>query len=354
MIKTKVISAAVFGLVLACSATVKAQQKFTWTYANGYGKNHFVVGTVADEMFKRIDKATEGRLKIRHIPAGALLRAEQMVEGVNGGVANMGAVVAAQFPGHLPISATLSGLVDLDYGNKTNISGVMAITEQLYQQIPEFAAEFEKLGLRPILFVPAPPYAAISTKPIQNLADFEDNKIRSFGTLIQQMIGAAGGTPVSVAFGDIYTSLQTGLLDAAFTDPPAMIDGKFYEVAKNVLTTGAGHGAYTATAANIYVVNMNSWNALPKDLQDAVLSVADGMDDYIVDGLTKRIDKSFEQLAGHGVTVRHLDKQQLDELSARISGQWKNAEAILDRNGLPGGQIVSKYHDIANSYIGSK
>src|SRR5690606_39184022 len=99
------------GGVGAFAWSASAQETFTWTYANGYAKDHVQVGVLADELIAKIEEATNGRLKIRHVPGGALLKPENMLEGVRGKVASMGSTVASFFPGQLPISATLAGLV---------------------------------------------------------------------------------------------------------------------------------------------------------------------------------------------------------------------------------------------------
>ena len=116
------LSLAAFGAIAPATA-----QTVTLVYANGYARTHIQVGVVADEWIKRIDAATNGRVKIRHVPGGTLLKPENMVEGIRGGVADIGSTVVSFFPGQLPISATLAGTVDINYGNKLDLKGVTAV-----------------------------------------------------------------------------------------------------------------------------------------------------------------------------------------------------------------------------------
>jgi TRAP-type C4-dicarboxylate transport system substrate-binding protein len=336
------------GLILGSAS---AQETINWVYANGYAKDHIQVGVLADEFIKRVEEATNGRLKIRHVPGGALLKPENMIEGVRGGVANMGSTVVSFFPGQLPISATLAGLVDLNYGNKLDFDALTAITTQLLKDIPEFTGEYEKLGLKAIWFVPSPAYAIISKDPITKLSDFSGKKIRTFGNVLPKLLNSVGAVPLSVAFGEIYTSIQTGVIDGAMTDPPAMLTGKFEEVAKHVVTTGPKQGAYTAIAPVAYIVNLDSWNALPKDIQDAIEKVAADMRPVASATMAKAAAGAFSKLEEGGATVHHITQEETDEWAKKAPDSWKLAAGILNDSGLPGDKIVARYKELAEGYI---
>lgn len=350
MIAGLCLAASLFGLAVQPASA----QEVNWVYANGYAKDHPQVGTLADEFIKRVEKATDGRLKIRHVPGGALLKPENMVDGVRGGVANMGSTVVSFFPGQLPISATLAGLVDLRYGNRLDLNGITEITTQLLNDVPEFSGEYEKLGLKVIWFVPSPAYAVISNKPIENLDGFAGKKIRVLGNVMPKLVEAAGGVPLSVAFSEIYTSLQTGVIDGALTDPPAMLNAKLFEVSKNLATTGPGNGALTAIAPVAYFVNLNDWNALPKDMQDAVLSVATDMTAVGSRKMTELAEASIGKLHDQGVEVHHLSAEDTEKLAAKAPDFLALAAAELNKNGLPGDKIIAEYRRLADAYLAGK
>jgi len=78
----------------------------------------------------------------------------------------------------------------------------------------------------------------LTKKPIATPADFHGVKIRVLPspTYVQtfRLLGAA---PVPMSFGEIYTSLQTGVIDGLEHDPPTILQFKFNEVAKNLTLT---------------------------------------------------------------------------------------------------------------------
>jgi len=338
----------------ALAAAPAAAQNVNLVYANGYAKTHIQVGVVADEWIKRIEAATNGRVKIRHVPGGTLLKPENMVEGIRGGVADIGSTVVSFFPGQLPISATLAGTVDITYGNKLDLKGATAITQRLTEEFQPLRDEYKKLGLQPIYYVPTPAYAIISNKPIQKLADFKGVKTRAFGTAIPKLLNAAEAVPVALAFGEIYTSLQTGVIDAALTDPPAMVTGRFGEVAKNVVTTGPRDGAITMLAPVVYFFNEASWNKISPADQEAIRKISTEMIPY---GAQKMIDAqtaAFADLGKLNVKVNHLSEADTADLAKRSPDFLKLAADSLDEKGLPGKALIERYKVLADDYITGK
>lgn len=351
--RNKLISAALLtgAVFLASPASAQGVQL---VYANGYARTHVQVGVVADEWIKRIDAATEGRVKIRQVAGGTLLKPENMVEGIRGKVADIGSTVVSFFPGQLPISATLAGTVDITTGNKLDLKGVTAISSRLSEEFQAMADEYRKLGLVPIYWVPTPAYAIISKKPIQSLADFRGQKTRAFGTALPKLLDATGAVPVAMAFGEIYTSLQTGVLDAALTDPPAMVVGRFGEVAKNVITTGPKDGAITMIAPVVYFFNEESWKKLPPQDQQAIQRVSREMIPYGADKMIETQNTAFGELAKVGVTVHRLSEAEAAELAKRAPDFFKMAADSLNEKGLPGTALIDRYKALADEYISGK
>ena len=333
------------------AAVPSVSQAADLVYANGYAKTHVQVGVLADEWIEKINKATDGRVKIRHVAGGALLKPEKMLEGVAGQVADAGSMVASFFPGQLPISATLASTVDLDIGNKLDMRGVAAITMKLLEEFDAFNDEYAKQGVTPVLWVPTPSYGIISKEPITSLADLKGKKIRIFGNNLPKLLAAAGAVPQPVAFGEIYTSLQTGLLDGAMTDPPAMVMGKFGEIAKHVMVMGPGDGALTALAPVVYFFNNDSFDKLSKADQEAIKKVSRDMTLTACDTMVETQNKALGQLKHMGVTIHHLPAADAAQLAQQAPNFYDLAAANLNDRGYPGTAIVKRYQELAADYI---
>jgi tripartite ATP-independent transporter DctP family solute receptor len=122
-----------------------------------------------------------------------------------------------------------------------------------------------KAGLVPMKRVWDLGFRQITTagKQIKTAADLEGMKLRVPGApALVSLFKALGAYPVSMQFGEVYTSLQTHVVDGE-ENPLSVIDaGKFYEVQKYCALTNHVWDGYWICA------NPRAWNRLPKDLQE--------------------------------------------------------------------------------------
>ena len=338
----------------AVAALSPASAQVNLTYANGYVRTHAQVGVVADEWISRIEKETNGRVKIRHVFGGSLIKPEAMIEGLRGRVADLGSGVVSFFPGQLPISATLAGSTDLELGNRLDMKGITAITMKLVDEFPDFAGEYQKLGLKVLFWVPSPPYGIITKTEVKTLDDFRGKKIRTFGNVIPQLVNAVGGVPLSVAFGEIYTSVQTGVLDGALTDPPAMLTGRFDEIAKFAVLTGPQLGAGQMIAPVAYIANLDSWNRLPAADRAILEKINKDIITFGANLMVAEAHTAVATLAARGVKVNHLSQADATAWRNKAPDFLKLAAENITKAGAPGEKMMARYRELASDYISGK
>lgn len=345
--------AMVLGISLLCiPLAAEAQQaKVEWVYTNGWARNHIQIGVPADEWIKRIEEATEGRVSIRHVSDGTLLKPEAALEGISRGVAECGAIQPAFTPGLLPISSTLVGLLDVELGNKLDLEGITRIAHKLYDEFDEISGEFQAMGVTPLVWTPASPYAIISKRPTKSLDDVQGQKIRAFGTTLPKFIAAMGATPVAMAFGEMYTSVQTGVIDAGLTDPPSMISTRLYEIAKSVLTTGPNWGTSLALPTILHVCRNDALDALSEEDREAVLRISREMSlGWNHEMMTQATAETYKKLEENGVVIMHLSDEETARL-AEATPFFDEAAKELDDKGLPGTAIFARYRELAEKYL---
>jgi tripartite ATP-independent transporter DctP family solute receptor len=95
-------------------------------------------------------------------------------------------------------------------------------------------------------------------KPIKTMDDLKGLKIRVMqNPIFIEMVNSMGGNGLPIAFNELYTSMQTGVVDGAENNPPSYESGKHYEVA----------GYYTLTehlmVPEIFVFSKKVWDTLP-------------------------------------------------------------------------------------------
>lgn len=107
-----------------------------------------------------------------------------------------------------------------------------------------------------------------SNTPLRKPEDFKGLKIRGLNKLADNALTAVGAAPSAMAAPEVYQALQSGVLDAAFTDVSAGVSRRFYEVQKNGTVT-----PYFMVWYHVYV-NPGWWEKLPAAQREAIQKAA--------------------------------------------------------------------------------
>ena len=103
-----------------------------------------------------------------------------------------------------------------------------------------------------------------SNKPVTKPADLKGMKIRMMGNpIFVETMNAMGGNGVAMGFNELYSALQTGVVDGAENNPPTLLAQNHYTVSKVYSLTGH------LIIPEIFVFSKRTWDTLSKDDQDA-------------------------------------------------------------------------------------
>ena len=102
-------------------------------------------------------------------------------------------------------------------------------------------------------------------KPLQTVDDFDGLSIRSFSSTMSDWLGGMGAEAQFVAFAEVYTALERGIIDAAVTGPDAAFGQRWYEVVAYM------NGPLTSFLATHNVVNADVWESISADLQQILV-----------------------------------------------------------------------------------
>lgn len=213
----------------------------------------------ATEAFARINKASNGRVSIKAFPASVLGSDPQMLSQLRSGATEMLAM-----PGALVTVVPTAEIENLAYAFNNRETVFRAMDGDLGAVIREdFAARdivvLEKIwenGFRNI---------TTSTKPIRNIDDLAGLKIRvSPGKIRVDTFQSLGAAPTPIALSELYTSMQTHIVDAQ-ENPLVLIEQqKFFEVQKYVsMSEHIWSGYWT-------LVNPDVWKRLGPGLQQLI------------------------------------------------------------------------------------
>lgn len=212
---------------------------------------------------KQIEEATGGKVKIQPYYGQTLAKGKDMWNATKMGITDIGWCFHGYWPGLTPVTDVIS-LPALSFTSSEKGSQVLW---QLYEKFPEIQKEFSDVKV--LLFYTSPPYSLITVnKPVHTMEDLKGMKIRMTGGPPTDMVAALGGVPMLIPMPDNYISLQKGVIDGMGAPWEAIHVWRFYEVTKYYTEV-----PFPAVYFSL-VMNKNKWNSLPKDVQDAIMSVS--------------------------------------------------------------------------------
>ena len=201
---------------------------------------------------------------------------------------------------------------------------------------PEFLNEPQELGLpvRGIFYGEEGFRHFFTVKPVSGIADFKGLKLRvSNDPVMNGMVEGLGANPTVVSFGELYSALQTGVVDGAEQPIANYKSNAFPEVANNLILDGHTLGAVQA------VITDNAWNKLTENQQAAVMEAAADTQAFNADLSESAENKVLDELKSSGCNVIDVpDKAPWQEACAKVisentSDQAELYQKLLDMKG---------------------
>ena len=192
---------------------------------------------------------------------------------------------------------------------------------------PEFLNEPQELGLpvRGIFYGEEGFRHFFTVKPVSGIADFKGLKLRvSNDPVMNGMVEGLGANPTVVSFGELYSALQTGVVDGAEQPIANYKSNAFPEVANNLILDGHTLGAVQA------VITDNAWNKLTENQQAAVMEAAADTQAFNADLSETAENKVLEELKSSGCNVIDVpDKAPWQEACAKVISENTSDQAEL-------------------------
>ncbi len=285
-------------------AVAKAEHR--WKMVTTWPKNFPGMGTGANKLAELIGQMSGGRIEVKVYGAGELVPAFEIFDAVSRGTAEMGHGAAyywkgkseaAQFFASVPFGLTAQEMNSwLYYG------GGMELWKELYAGFGLVPAAAANTGVQ---------MGGWFNKEINSLEDLKGLKMRIPG-LGGEVLRRAGGTPVSLPGGEIFTSLQSGNIDATeWVGPYNDLAFGLYKAAKYYYYPGWHEPGTTLEA----FVNKEVFDDLPNDLQAIVLNACKVANQDVLAEYTARNPAALQTLlTEHGVELRRYPDDVLLEL----------------------------------------
>ena len=297
------------------------------------------LGRAAERVAERIFAMSDGMIEVKVFAAGELVPAMGVFDAVRDGSAEMGHSASYYWKGKHPatpfFTAVPFGLTAQELNSWVNFGGGQELWDELY-------GEF---GLKPLpCGNSGTQMAGWFRKEINSLEDIKGLKIRAPG-LAGEVMQRIGATPVQMPGGEVFTSMQTGALDAAdWVGPYNDLTFGLHKVAKYYYYPG-----WQEPGAMLeMMINKEKWDALPEDLQAIVKSAAEAENQHIYDEFTARNAEALKQLVNeHGVELRRLPDEVLEALEKTSQEAVEDLVAGNDQ----ARRIYESYRDFRDSVM---
>lgn len=297
-----------------------------WKMVTTWPKNFPGLGTGANNLAALITQMTGGRIQVKVYGAGELVPPFEVFDAVSSGTAELGHSAsyywkgkseAAQFFSAVPFGLTASEMNAWLYHG-----GGLELWKETYAPFGLIPMAAGNTGVQ---------MAGWFNREINALEDLKGLKMRIPG-LGGEVLARAGGTPVSLPGGELFTALQSGAIDATeWVGPYNDLAFGLYKAAKYYYYPGWHEPGTTLEA----MVNMQAFETLPEELQVIVLNAARVVNQDMLAEYIARNNQALQTLVNeHQVKVKKLPDEvtrRLRELSHQVVAEIADKDALSQR-----------------------
>lgn len=306
---------ALLALVMPLAAAQNVQFNLGHTLAPD---SHYQVA--GQKLAEKVAERSNGQMKINLFPQSQLGGEVKMIQAARTGALDM--FITAQAPMVNTVKAY--SLFDVPYlfDNLDQANKVLA--GPVGQQFIDMLPKYNLVGLG---FLSAMERNVFSSRPIKSQTDMNGMKLR-----VMQSPGyvtaykALGSLPTPMAYGDLYLSLQQGVVDGGDTSPDQFVMDKFSEVSKFYNITRVHY------LPALLIMSKARWDKLSPEQQKILKESADEALVYARDYYKKSYDESIARMQAAGVTVV---RPELGTLREATKGE---VQALLKQ--IPDGQAL--------------
>lgn len=254
---------------------------------------------------KKLVEATNGAVEWQSFPNGQLGSNRDLTEGVRVGTIQM-TVASVELSQFVPEWDVMSLLYLFDSYPQCYTASAGEVGQFMTQKLE--AAGFKVLGF----FSGGTRNVFTTKKQVKTIDDIKGQKIRVQQNKVHiDTFNAIGAIATPMAYNELYSALQQGVVDGAENDPTSVMDMKFNEVAK----------FYTLTKHSVegmgrpFVMNKGFFESLPADIQKLVVQFGKEATDLERKTFEEKEVTALEALKSKGMTVNEIDREPFKKIA---------------------------------------
>ena len=325
---------------------------YRWKLVTTWPKNLPGLGAAPENFARYVNEMSGGRLEVRVFGAGEIVPAFEVFDAVSQGAAEVGHGASYYWKGKIPaavfFTAVPFGMTAQEMNGWLHYGGGLELWQELYAPFGVIPFAGGSTGVQ---------MAGWFNRELRSAKDLSGLKLRIPG-LAGEVFDAAGGTAVRIAGGEVYTSMQTGVIDAVeWVGPYNDRTLGLNEVAEFYYYPGW----HEPGAMLEFTVNAAAFTQLPRDLQAIVRYAARAANQDMLDEFTARNNESLQQLLAAGTQLRPLPEDILSllyEKSVEAMANLRTSDEMAEKIAISYDAFsnnVRAYHEISErAYLNAR
>jgi tripartite ATP-independent transporter DctP family solute receptor len=318
------LSAAAAGLAAAVALPASAQQKQVWKATDVHPLGYPTVEAI-ERMGKKLEKTTNGRISIQMFPSMQLGGEKEMIEQAQVGALQIARIsVGAMGPVVDEVNVFNLPFVFRDEAHMRKvIDGPIGV--ELLERMSAGTSRLVALG-----WMDAGTRNVYSNKPVTKPADLKGMKVRMMGNpIFVETMNAMGGNGVAMGFEQLYSAMQTGVVDGAENNEPTVLAQNHFQVAKVYSLTGH------LIIPEIFVFSKRTWETLSKEDQALLKKVSREAQIEQRQLWDDKTSKATDELKAKGVQFVKADKEAF----------YKATQPVRDKYGSKYSALLKRIQD---------
>lgn len=293
-------------LLFSYSNILASEKGDKWILKFGFvGSTAQLYGQACVKLSEWVEERSEGRLKIEIFPGGQLGNERDLPEGVKMGSVDM-ALIGASTLGMWQPDFHILGVAFIwkDFDHLLEVVRGPIGQEMIDKLNKETGIKIIDMG-----WIEGARQFNTSTKPIRTPDDMVGVKMRVPEVPIYlSNMKAMGANAVAMNWGEVFTSVQTGVIDGQENPLDVIYENRFHEIAKYISLS-----SHVIQNQSI-LINNNKFNALPEDLQEILVETTIEAGDWLTHQKVESFDYYYNKLIEEGaIIVEDVDRDAFRE-----------------------------------------
>jgi TRAP-type C4-dicarboxylate transport system substrate-binding protein len=294
----------------------------------------------ANRTLDLVEQKTNGKVKIERFMAGVLGGPLEELGLASSGAVDLISLHIDQYAQQLPL-LQVTNTEQLTSGAQ-GLANVASIVHELEDTKPLFEAEQKRNNIKILHFYCNGPTGITAKFPAKSLADLKGKKVNVIAAYQRDVFKELGWISVNVQIPELTEALSRGVIDAIFMPTAANVFLKWHEIGKVHLQL-----VDNTVISLPLAFNLDSWNRLPADVQQAFWDAAWETAQWTVEQTKEHVEHTYEAFEAQEAEVIKISKKESDSffkvLFKHSMNNWlkicKTADVEKDA------KVIKKYWD---------